>query len=211
MGVYYNTEIPNEGLLLYVDAANKRSYPGSGTTWYDLSGNSRNGTLTGSPTWSSNNGGIFQFNGSNYIQFNNINLATSQYSVIGAARYSGGTRGRMITSISNNWLLGHWGTTTENHYAEGWVTSSSSGANDTNWRILAATGDIVGDVWNMYVNGTNTFTNSNGSAGPNGLQVPQAGGEQSIGECAFILVYDRPLFAVEMQQIFRTFRGRFSI
>jgi len=211
MGVYYNTEIPNEGLLLYVDAANKRSWPGGGTFWYDLSGNSRNGTLTGSPTWSSNNGGIFQFNGSNYIQFNNINLSTSQYSVIGGARYSGATRGRMITAINNNWLLGHWSTTTENHYAEGWVTAVSAGANDTNWRILAATGDPVSDTWSMYVNGVNTYTNSNGSAGPNGLQVPQAGGEQSVGECSFILVYDRPLVAVEIQQIYRAFRSRFSI
>ena len=43
-----------DGLVLSLDAANKKSYPGSGTTWYDLSGNGFNFTLDGSGiTWNS--------------------------------------------------------------------------------------------------------------------------------------------------------------
>ncbi|MEZ5256616.1 MAG: hypothetical protein R2705_06915 [Ilumatobacteraceae bacterium] len=34
--------------LFYLDATNPASYPGSGSTWTDLSGNSRNGTISGS-------------------------------------------------------------------------------------------------------------------------------------------------------------------
>ena len=48
--------------MLYLDAANTRSYPGSGTTWYDLSGNNYNAALIGSPTYSSS--GYISFNGS---------------------------------------------------------------------------------------------------------------------------------------------------
>jgi hypothetical protein len=50
---------------LYLDAGNASSYPGSGTTWTDLSGNGRNGTLTNGPTYSSANGGSIVFDGTN--------------------------------------------------------------------------------------------------------------------------------------------------
>jgi hypothetical protein len=39
------------GLVLELDAANPKSYPGSGTIWYDKSGNSNNGVLTNGPTF----------------------------------------------------------------------------------------------------------------------------------------------------------------
>lgn len=211
MSATYNTSIIKNGLQLYVDASNTKSYPRSGSVWYDLSGNNRNGTMTGSPTWASNNGGVIQFNGSNYVQFNNINLASGLSTVMAATRYTGATRGRMVTSINNNWLMGHWGTTTENYYAEGWVSASSAGASDTNWRIYAATGDTGSDSWSLYVNNILTASNSNGVAGPNGIQCPQAGGEQSIGECAFIMVYNRVLTPSEIQQNFSAFKGRYGL
>jgi hypothetical protein len=46
MGVAYNSRIVTDGLVLALDAGNTKSYPGSGTTWTDLSGFGRNGTLT---------------------------------------------------------------------------------------------------------------------------------------------------------------------
>jgi hypothetical protein len=45
MGIGYNTSVVRDGLVLYLDAANRKSYPGSGTTWFDLSGNGNNVTL----------------------------------------------------------------------------------------------------------------------------------------------------------------------
>jgi len=53
------------GLVLYLDAANPLSYPGTGTTWNDLSGNNNNGTLINGPTYSSDNGGSIVFDGVN--------------------------------------------------------------------------------------------------------------------------------------------------
>jgi hypothetical protein len=49
--------IVTNGLVLHLDAANIRSYPKSGTTWTDLSGNGNNGTLVSSPTFDNSNGG----------------------------------------------------------------------------------------------------------------------------------------------------------
>jgi hypothetical protein len=58
-------KIVTNGLVLAVDAADRNSYPGSGTTWTDLSGNGNSGTLTNGPTFNSVNGGSIVFDGSN--------------------------------------------------------------------------------------------------------------------------------------------------
>ena len=51
MGVSAGTRTISDGLVLALDAANTRSYPGSGTTWTDLSGRGNNGTLTNGPSF----------------------------------------------------------------------------------------------------------------------------------------------------------------
>lgn len=58
-------KIITDGLVLCLDAAGTKSYPGNGTTWTDLSGNGNNGTLINGPTFSSDNGGSLVFDGSN--------------------------------------------------------------------------------------------------------------------------------------------------
>jgi len=63
-------KIVTDGLVLALDAADRNSYPGSGTTWRDLSGNNNGGTLTNGPTFSSANGGSIVFDGAD----DNINL-----------------------------------------------------------------------------------------------------------------------------------------
>lgn len=65
---YYGGIVTN-GLVLDLDAAKKDSYPGTGTSWRDISGNSNNGTLTNGPTFNSNNGGAIVFDGvDDYVQ-----------------------------------------------------------------------------------------------------------------------------------------------
>jgi hypothetical protein len=54
--------------LLYLDAGNATSYPGSGTVWYDLSGNTNNTVATAGATYNSGSGGYFNFNGAGYFQ-----------------------------------------------------------------------------------------------------------------------------------------------
>jgi hypothetical protein len=73
MATIGGSNIVTSGLVLSLDAANSRSYPGSGTTWFDLSGNSNNGTLTNGPTFDSANNGSIDFDSTDdYVQFSNI-------------------------------------------------------------------------------------------------------------------------------------------
>jgi len=65
MAFFRGPNIVTNGLVLALDAGNTRSYPGSGTTWYDLSGNNYNGTLVNGVTYDTFNGArAFAFNSS---------------------------------------------------------------------------------------------------------------------------------------------------
>jgi hypothetical protein len=60
------------GLVLYLDAGNTNSYPGTGTSWRDISGNSNNGTLTNGPTFNSANLGSIVLDGTDdYVNCGN--------------------------------------------------------------------------------------------------------------------------------------------
>ena len=61
MATAYSPKIVTDGLVLCLDAADRKSYPGTGTTWTDRSGNGNNGTLTNGPTFDSANGGGIEF------------------------------------------------------------------------------------------------------------------------------------------------------
>ena len=82
----YGPSIVRDGLVLYLDAGDRNSYPGTGNTWYDLSGNGNNGAFgasTAAPSFSSNNKGSIVFDGSNdYISvpYANVLAPTSQIS-----------------------------------------------------------------------------------------------------------------------------------
>ena len=83
MATHYNVKTVTDGLVLALDAANPKSYPGSGNTWRDLSGNGNTGTLTGSPTYVSANSGSIAFNGSSQYGTvsNNITSGTGDFAV----------------------------------------------------------------------------------------------------------------------------------
>jgi hypothetical protein len=61
MGFYRGPRINRDGLVLALDAGSIRSYPGSGTTWIDLSGSGNNATLINGPTFDTENGGNIIF------------------------------------------------------------------------------------------------------------------------------------------------------
>ena len=65
MGSAAGPNLVTDNLILYLDAANTNSYSNSGTTWNDLSGNGYDATLTNGPTYNSDNGGYFIFDGTN--------------------------------------------------------------------------------------------------------------------------------------------------
>ena len=81
-----------QGLNLHIDAGNSASYPGSGTTWNDLSG-SNHGTLTNGPLFSAGNGGSIVFDGiDDVISFGNIlNMGLSSWTISCWVKFDGGS------------------------------------------------------------------------------------------------------------------------
>jgi hypothetical protein len=72
MSQNYGANIITDNLAMHVDPANPKSYPGTGTTVYDLSGNSKNGSLIGGTSYNASNNGTFYFDGVNGV----INFGT---------------------------------------------------------------------------------------------------------------------------------------
>jgi hypothetical protein len=83
--------IITDGLVVWLDAAEPSSYPGSGTTWTDLSGSGNNGTLANGPTFTTTDGGGFVFDGSDDVL--NISNSTSLQNTFSTGSFS-------ITSVS---------------------------------------------------------------------------------------------------------------
>jgi len=96
---FLGENIVSNGLLFYVDAGYGPSYPTTGTTWYDVSGYGRNGTLTNGPTYSSANGGSIVFDG------------TDDFCPTGAFALSSST-----SSLSFNFWVKMSGSTSQNQF-----------------------------------------------------------------------------------------------
>jgi hypothetical protein len=216
MGIAYNTSLITNGLIMYVDAANPRSYPGTGNTWYDLSGNNNHMTLVNGVTYSTASGGVLQTDGTNdYIELSPFDQRTTNHTIIGASRYTGSARGRIFSAINNNWLLGHWNNQNPAYYAEGWVVGPGSG-NNNNWQISVSVENYSADTWSYYINGAFMASNNSGSQGPNGLSFGhwRPGGltaELSTAEISFFMVYNRLLSATEIKQNYNATKKRFGL
>jgi hypothetical protein len=219
MAISYNSSIVTTNLIACFDPGNPRTYPGSGTAIRDASGNGYTGTLVNGPTYSSANGGVFVLDGVNdYIDIPGPNMASTNYTIIGAAKYVVAS-GRTFSGRNNNWLMGQWSNSTENYYAEGWVAGSGTGGptpSDTNWRIYAATGNIAGDNYALYVNGALVSTQSatGGSQGPNGLGIGcyfPGVSEFSNSQIGILLIYNTVLTEAQIIQNFNAYRGRYGL
>ena len=77
------TPIVTNGLVLNLDAGRKSSYPNTGTTWYDISGNGKNGTLTNGPIFGTANDGSISFDGINdCVDFGDVlDMGTKSYTI----------------------------------------------------------------------------------------------------------------------------------
>ena len=65
MAFHRGPRVVTDGLVLYLDAANPKSYPGTGTTWYDLSGNGNHTSIYNGPIYSDEGNGVITFDGIN--------------------------------------------------------------------------------------------------------------------------------------------------
>ena len=217
-GKNYAVAPVTSGLIVHLDAGVSESYPGSGSTWYDITANNNDFTLTNSPTYSSANGGKFQFNGTNQYATGGPNLSTSNCTTIAIQRYAtnnNSAKGRITAGNVNNWLLGMHENKSSVYYAGGWVTLTTSSV-DTDWHIHAATENYSGDSRVFYDNNVAIAgqTATGGSQGPNGLTIGRyAPGNSEYSDCevAVLLVYNTTLSTTDLTTIFDFYKGRFGI
>jgi len=108
MGLSHSPSIVTSNLVLCLDAANPKSYSGSGNTWFDITGRGNNGTLVNGPSYSSNSGGFISCDGTNdYIEIldNSIfDFGSNNFSV----EYW--FRKNATSSNSNYWGVNKWNT-----------------------------------------------------------------------------------------------------
>ena len=220
---YYNNWIPlaprtgvaiaTNGLMVQLDAADFSSYPGSGTTWYDRSGNGRNGTLRGGVSWV--NSGLtsyFDFSGANaqYIDQTsggsviykdiciafNVDARTSSFAYLVSKSTGADTSLRVgSTDINNPGNNGDWAEIATTYYVNGVVDTNDVPISNGQWYILGGenknTG-LLGSAWNYYL-GTGF------------------GGRSLNGRIAFVALYDRVLTASEHQQNYNALKGRYGV
>jgi hypothetical protein len=217
MATIMSPNIPAEGLRCFIDATNIRSYPGTGNTIYDLSGNGSHGTFINGATYSSDSGGVVVLDGTNdYIDIT-CDLYNANYTVIGASRLitrpGSYDEGRTFSGKNSNWLLGHWNGYTNQYYANSFVSVYTK-VSDLLWSNYAGTGDTVLDSWGNFVNGQLIARNNSGVNGPLNFAIGMYGpgnSEFSNSQISYMLVYTRVLTDFEIKQCHNALKSRFGL
>ena len=227
MGVFYNTgPIIRDGLVLCLDAANTKSYPGSGTTWTDLSGGGNTGTLFNGVGYNSANGGSLSFNGSsNYATVsNNITPGTGDFAVSVWVYKTETVTNRYIWDFGANGGTLATGTSIIGGFryynptiGTGGVLYTSGPVHNINTWYNIVISRISGTTY-FYSNGSLVVSAADsGNIGSWGttLTIGNYGGGGSYchqGSLSNILVYkNKGLTAAEVSQNFNALRGRFGI
>jgi len=231
MALAHSPRIVTDGLVLCLDAGNTKSYPGSGTTWTDLSGNGRNGVLTNGPTYSN---GSLVFDGTD----DRVVITNNELARIGTGNHT-------ITAWVNNDIV-----TEEDFIGTGtsqgdvllmifiqagggaggfrghaWSSTGSSNTIDSpraigtgNWNMLTQRVTWGGNI-DLFENGVLTKTQVLSGGAPTssrtkfiiGSRTDGGSGGHFDGRIANVQAYNRALTATEIQQNFNALRGRFSI
>jgi hypothetical protein len=235
MAIYKNTPpIITNGLVLNLDAANNKSYPGSGTTWTDLSGNSNNGTLTNGPTFSRDGGGSIVFNGvNNYVEINrNTNYDFNQdnsFTILGWFYISGVN--------TNTPYIGKWGNNSINtgsyilwtggsalprlifSVANGGATAASTPAltyNLNTWNFFCGVYQSKTKLisyLNSNLNSEILYTGNINNPNTVNFRISRAdfGSDAFAGRSSNISIYNRALSAQEVLQNYNALKSRFNL
>jgi hypothetical protein len=223
MAFNYSPKTITDGLVLYLDAANTRSYPGNGTVWSDLSRSGINGTLTNGPTFNSGNGGSVVFDGTNNFVQCTGSLTLTAATFVSWIRRNGTqgqydgilfSRGTNVTGINfqtSNQLGYHWNNAINTY---GWQSGLT--IPDATWCMVAVS--VTSTTATAYLcqsGGITTATNtvSHGSSILNDIKLAQddAGGRFFTGNIAIAQIYNRALSSTEITQNFNATKGRYGL
>jgi hypothetical protein len=226
--------IVTNGLVLYLDASNTKSYVSGSTTWNDVSRSGNNGTLVNGPTFNSENGGSIVFDGTNeLVQGSGIsNITAFTISIWFKMTGPGSTGG---VNIIYNSLFGI------NSGNRRILVSNSTNTGETEGRILVqmggsnyfsdnnSSGLTITNSWNnvvytfssnvatLYINGIIQTTQSNSSVtfpddniylGAYNNPITAYAMKGNISQSS---VYNRALSASEVLQNYNATKSRFGL
>lgn len=231
MGLNHGTNIVKDGLVFYVDAANQRSYPGSGTTWTTLKG-SNNVTLLSGPTFSSDDLGSIVFDGIDdnaQIEGNpgvtqNIFNATAN-SVCAWVYNTDLSRDATVVGLwSGQYILYMDTDGTGDGYRVLYATGAGNRGTSHNnvnaiqdqWQYVVST--FSNTAVSLYVDGaliqTTTFSSTTMTTSTNNIAIgadQPNGARDWPGRISNVSFYDKALTAQEVKQNYNTLKGRFGL
>jgi hypothetical protein len=225
-------DIITDGLVLCLDAGNRKSYSGSGNTWRDLSGRGNNGTLTNGPTFNSSNGGSIVFDGSNdYAVISNsqsLNMGSKSFTGelwVSIPTFSGNERMLFeynIWSAIGTYQITTVGNTVRVNFPTAFSAGkaldySYSGLTSNIWVHIVGQLDNINDKLNLYINGTLVkevlaVTQEIGNA-TNSLYIMSRGGTSLFlpSKLSILRIYNRALNPQEILQNYNATKGRFRV
>ena len=216
MGIDYNNVIVSDGLVLYLDAANTRSYSGSGTSSNSLVGGI-GATLVNGVGFTSSNNGAFIFDGSNdYITFGNSSAVQQSSGTLSAWAKASSPGGGYRGIIAKQGAYGLFYTDSV-LVAYDWAADAprSTGVNiaDNTWKNVVLTYQSgVSNGTRIYINGvsvlTTTITVLNQTGNLFGGAEANAGQYASCQISSFNM-YNRALSATEVLQNYNATKGRY--
>ena len=235
MATKYSPKTVTNGLVLSLDAANNKSYPKSGTTWSDLSGNGNTGTLTNGPTFSAGNLGSIVFDGTNdYVdtvntettfQFANVTFTVSLWIKTNAT--SGVIISKGATASTAGWMFQFdsagtvSGTTKGSDGTNTYNRTSIATVNNNTWRNIVSvyttnTTTLASNTTSIYIDGV--LSNGTGTLGglvyattTDTVQIGRRpSGAYWSGSVSNLLIYNRELTAAEILQNYNATKSRFN-
>lgn len=224
MGTNYSPRIVTDGLNLCFDAADPKSYPRSGTTWFDRSGQNRDGVLTNGPVFDTDKGGCIEFDGDNdYVSISTYTFGNGNWTVsmvISADDFddynlmsnsSGGPVTNAFGAYNNKIFYKNYDGAWQDHsgnttlvagtwYMLTWVNYEGASASEGTMK--------------MYVNGvadSSTFNSYVTNGGPCNVIGRRWGSDEYNGKMASVHIYTTSLSDNQVAQNFNALRGRYGI
>jgi len=226
---YGKAKVANyNNLVLFLDAKNTLSYPGSGTLWTDLSTKANNVTLY-SCTYATNNGGVIKFSGttasyaykSTFSSYNSGNWTSILWI------YVRGNYSSVIMQLSRSpadantefvWYFNRYWDYDSAIGGYGLQITPSNAPNSVNWYQVAFVKN--GTSCTCYLNGSScgTATGLNASYSTNDFCIGKDyrdgttyGATCLYGDVSFIMIYNYSMTAAEISANYNNYRGRFGI
>lgn len=239
MAHHFSPKTVTDGLDFYVDPANPKSYPGTGTSVYDISGNGYVGTLVNGPI---HNSTYFTFDGVNEsIRFGDIvDRGTSPFTLSAWCRktgdspqdpyggavaskgsFGGGTYGYSTYVLDTTYNSGKAGFQVRATSAYGIQTPDTYPSNE--WAMFTGIRDTVNEEIRFYINGeligTNDVPNTVNIDSPwyftigalNAVNIGTRYDRHFKGDISSVYGYNRTLTVSEIEQNYNALKGRFGL